>query len=122
LLLEREILEGSCLCGTIRFEVAGAPSEIIRCHCRMCQKAHGASFASFARFPREAFSLTAGKASLVTYRSSDAAQRTFCGRCGSTLQFLRDGDPTFGLAIAAIDSPIEPQPVQEYYGESRCGW
>ncbi|MEF8833870.1 MAG: GFA family protein [Halofilum sp. (in: g-proteobacteria)] len=120
--MEREILKGSCLCGAIRFEVDAAPSEIIRCHCRMCQKAHGASFASFARFRHEDFAVTDGAASLVTYRSSDIARRTFCGHCGSALQFLRDGAPTFGLAISALDSPLEPQPVQDYYVESRSEW
>ena len=120
--MEREILKGSCLCGAIRFELSAAPSEIIRCHCRMCQKAHGASFASFARFRHEEFSLLAGADSLQTYRSSDVAQRTFCGHCGSSLQFMRDGRDTFGLAISALDTPLEPRPIQDYYAESRSGW
>ncbi|WP_067563238.1 GFA family protein [Halofilum ochraceum] len=120
--MEREILKGSCLCGAIQFELSAAPSEIIRCHCRMCQKAHGASFASFARFRHEEFSLLAGADSLQTYRSSDVAQRTFCGHCGSSLQFMRDGRDTFGLAISALDTPLEPRPIQDYYAESRSGW
>lgn len=120
--MEHEILKGSCLCGAIRFELSAAPSEIIRCHCRMCQKAHGASFASFARFRHGDFSVLAGAESMLTYRSSDAARRTFCSRCGSALQFLRDGDATFGLAISALDSPLEPQPIRDYHEESRSGW
>lgn len=118
----RETLKGACLCGTVRFEVAAAPSEIIRCHCRMCQKAHGAPFATFARFRHEDFSVTAGAESIATYRSSDAAQRTFCRQCGSTLQFMRDGAGTFGLAISALDTPLEPQPVRGYHEASRSGW
>ncbi|MFW5970009.1 MAG: GFA family protein [Halofilum sp. (in: g-proteobacteria)] len=94
----------------------------MRCHCRMCQKAHGASFASFARFHHENLRVTAGAEFITTWRSSDAARRTFCRQCGSALQFLRDGDPTFGLAIAALDSPLEPQPIRDYHEESRSGW
>ncbi len=120
--MEREILEGSCLCGAIRFEVSAAPIEIVRCHCRMCQKAHGASFASFARVRHGEFSVIEGADSMTTYRSSDVARRTFCSRCGSALQFLRDGDDTFGLAISALDSPLEPQPIRNYHEESRSGW
>lgn len=120
--MEHETLKGSCLCGAIQFELSAAPSEIIRCHCHMCQKAHGASFASFARFRHGDFSVLAGAESMLTYRSSDAARRTFCGRCGSALQFLRDGDATFGLAISALDSPLEPQPIHDYHEDSRSGW
>lgn len=120
--MEREILKGSCLCGAVQFELSAAPSEIIRCHCRMCQKAHGASFASFARFRHDDFSVITGAECISTFRSSDAARRTFCSRCGSALQFLRDGRDTFGLAISALDSPLEPQPIREYHEASRSGW
>lgn len=120
--MEREILKGSCLCGAIRFELNAAPSEIIRCHCRMCQKAHGASFASFARFAHADLTLITGAEAIATYRSSGAARRTFCKHCGSALQFLRDGADTFGLAISALDSPLEPQPIRDYYEESRSAW
>jgi len=120
--LVRENLKGACLCSAVQFEVAATPSEIIRCHCRMCQKAHGAPFATFARFRHEDFSVTAGAESIATYRSSDVAQRTFCRECGSSLQFMRDGAGTFGLAISALDSPLEPQPLRDYHQGSRSEW
>jgi 3,4-dihydroxy 2-butanone 4-phosphate synthase len=61
----------------------------------MCQKAHGASFASFARIRHEDFSVIAGEEAVTTYRSSNAARRTFCSRCGSALQFIRDDAEAF---------------------------
>lgn len=88
----------------------------------MCQKAHGASFATFARFRHEDFSLTAGAESLADYRSSDIATRTFCRQCGSALQFMRDGANSFGLAVSALDSPLGPQSIRDYYEESRSRW
>lgn len=120
--METEVYPGSCLCGAIRFELHGAPTDLAHCHCRMCQKAHGATFATYALVPHAAFRFTAGEERLVTYRSSDLASRTFCAQCGSSLQYLPDGHDTFGLAVAAFDRPLEPQPVREFCTESRIDW
>jgi hypothetical protein len=35
---EGTALEGACLCGDIRYRVTAPPSEVVYCHCRMCQK------------------------------------------------------------------------------------
>lgn len=116
------IHEGSCLCGDVRFEFRGEPAELLHCHCRMCQKAHGAVFATFVRVPHSAFTFTAGHDRIATYRSSPEACRTFCSRCGSALQFIRDGRDTFGLAVSTIDGPIESLPIRVFHAESRIDW
>ncbi|MDX1608857.1 MAG: GFA family protein [Halofilum sp. (in: g-proteobacteria)] len=120
--MEAEIYPGSCLCGAIRFELQGAPSDLAHCHCRMCQKAHGAVFATFAIVPHTAFRFTAGADRVASYRSSGHASRSFCPQCGSALQYLPDGRETFGLAVSALDRPLEPQPVREFCTDSRTDW
>ncbi|MDZ7749904.1 MAG: GFA family protein [Halofilum sp. (in: g-proteobacteria)] len=120
--MEAEIYPGSCLCGAVRFELSGPPEELLHCHCRMCQKAHGAVFATFARVPHEAFRITQGEDHVASYRSSDVARRTFCRACGSTLQFIRDGSDTFGLAVSALDRELEPGPIREVYTGSKVDW
>jgi hypothetical protein len=37
-------LRGSCLCGGVRFEIAGPLMRSSHCHCRQCLKGHGAPF------------------------------------------------------------------------------
>jgi len=48
-----------CQCGAIRFALKAAPVKISICHCRMCQKAAGAPFASFADIEKDDFAWTA---------------------------------------------------------------
>lgn len=120
--MEAEIYKGSCLCGAVQLEVSGPPEELLHCHCRMCQKAHGAAFATFARVPGDALRIVAGEDAIVTYRSSAEARRTFCGTCGATLQFIRDGSRTFGLALSVLDTPLEPGPIREVHTESKVDW
>lgn len=120
--MEAEIYPGSCLCGAVQFELSGPPLELMHCHCRMCQKAHGAVFATFARVAHDAFTVTRGAEHIATYRSSEVAQRTFCRECGSTLQFIRDGSDTFGLAVSALDRALDPRPIRDIYTESKVDW
>jgi len=120
--MESDVHAGSCLCGAVRFEVAGPLTDLLHCHCRMCQKAHGAVFATFAKVPHESFTIVQGSERISEYRSSPEARRTFCSRCGATLQFIRDGSDTFGLAVSALDRPPEPQPIRECHVDSRIDW
>jgi hypothetical protein len=38
------ILEGGCLCGSVRYRIVGTSKSIGHCHCESCQKASGAPF------------------------------------------------------------------------------
>jgi hypothetical protein len=42
---------GSCLCGTVQYEVAGPFMMMALCHCSKCRKHHGAMFSTFASAP-----------------------------------------------------------------------
>ena len=46
------MLRGSCLCGTVRYEIRGPVGRVSHCHCAMCRKAHGAAFATYGRVER----------------------------------------------------------------------
>jgi hypothetical protein len=48
------------------------------------------------------FRLT-GEAQLRWYDSSDAAQRGFCGRCGSTLFWRANGRDSISIAAGTLD-------------------
>ena len=75
---------GGCQCGAIRYAMFAAPKAGL-CHCRMCQKAVGGPFLAWAMVPVEAFAWTRGQP--AEFRSSSAATRGFCARCGTPLLF-----------------------------------
>lgn len=82
------MIRGSCLCGGVRFEIDGPVGRASHCHCSMCRKAHGAAFGTYGRVERQDFRWTAGEKLVARFRSSPEVTRTFCSRCGSTLQWL----------------------------------
>ncbi|MFT5696287.1 MAG: hypothetical protein ACI9QQ_002267, partial [Myxococcota bacterium] len=42
------MIRGSCLCGSVRYEISGKLSPIQYCHAQRCRKASGAAFATEA--------------------------------------------------------------------------
>ena len=116
----KPVLTGGCQCGAVRFALSAAPMKVSICHCRMCQKASGAPFASFADIPRENFSWTRGKPS--AFRSSSIAERDYCADCGTPLSFHRIDGPKIEIMTGAFDLPDRVVPTQQFGTESRLGW
>ena len=58
-------IRGSCLCGTVRFEITGPFAGAGHCHCSICRKSHGAAFATWAFVDPGEFRWTSGESSLM---------------------------------------------------------
>jgi hypothetical protein len=70
----------------------------------MCQKAVGGPFKTWANVRVENFAWTRG--SPGKFRSSSAAERGFCPRCGTPLYFAYVKRPeTISVTIGSLDTP-----------------
>lgn len=94
---------GSCNCGGVRFEIAGAMPPASVCHCGQCRRQSGHVWAS-THVPDDQLTLIA-QDGLRWYRSSDRAQRGFCGTCGSFLFWKAEGEAATSIAMGALDAP-----------------
>jgi hypothetical protein len=95
---------GSCLCGAVKFEIAGPLRPVIACHCRQCRKQTG-TYMSATATKDEYFSL-AEQRGLKWYRSSPDARRGFCGECGSVLFWKGEGRDYIAIAAGSIDGDL----------------
>lgn len=80
-----ETRTGHCLCGAVTFTVTDASHDLGACHCGMCRRWTGSAFVGVS-VPDAAMELH-GAEHVRAYRSSDWAERAFCGTCGSTLWY-----------------------------------
>ena len=78
---------GSCLCGAVAFEVAGALPPPDACHCSMCRRVSGHFWAS-TDVLRERVTIT-GAENVAWYASSEKVRRGFCRRCGCSIRATR---------------------------------
>jgi hypothetical protein len=117
------MIRGSCLCGGIRFEIHGKLGRSSHCHCSMCRKAHGAAFGSYALVNLADFKLLSGAELIQRYNSSPGVQRTFCARCGSTLQFISDKRPDIvDVALGALDDDPGIRVPHHIFVASKAPW
>ena len=96
---------GSCLCGGVAYEVAGPLREIVGCHCGQCQKTSGHHVAA-TRAEAADFRLVRDE-TLTWYRSSEAAERGFCVRCGGNLFWRRVGSDKISIMAGTLDETAD---------------
>lgn len=82
---------GQCHCGDITFVLEEKPTWVGECHCRDCQRISGTTSMVMAAFSRRGYVIVTGEP--VRYQSSLLVERTFCGRCGSSLSYFHSDYP-----------------------------
>ena len=101
--MSEEVRTGSCLCGSVRFEVRGPMREVLICHCKQCRRQHGHA-AAYTNAPAEKFRFLEQRG-LAWHRSSEEAERGFCRECGSSLFWRRIGARSLSVTAGSLDEP-----------------
>lgn len=115
-------LEGGCLCGSVRYRVTGPPKWAAHCHCRSCQRATGAAFASWAGLRSDDLAMLKGSVSI--YHSSPGVDRGFCSTCGTSLTYA-NGDAWPGeihILLPTLDDPSAITPKIHAYTADQITW
>lgn len=112
---------GGCLCGAVRYEIAGPVPPGAHCHCSMCRRASGAPVLTWASVPLEAFTVTKGE--LAIYHSSARAERRFCRDCGAQIAFWSaDTADEIDVTVATFDDAGAHPPDHHVYAGDRLTW
>jgi len=113
---------GACLCGILRYEIAGPFTTMLHCHCSMCRKHHGAPFATFVAAAHSGFRWLTGEDAVARFQSSEQGARTYCRQCGSVAPTLM---PEAGLVIAAagcLEGDLKIKPQAHMFVASKAAW
>lgn len=114
-------LNGSCLCGAARYEVADEFAYALNCHCSNCRRATGAAFKPFAGIARDKFRVTQGDDALMMFGEAKAHD-AHCRVCGSLLySVVRDGAFVHVPMGTLIDTP-SIRPSAHIFVGSKAPW
>lgn len=97
------MLNGSCVCGEVSFEIDGKISDIYQCHCSVCRKATGSSGISVFLSSGTAFSWLSGENSIQLYKTASGYRSVFCNTCGSRLPDPNPDETTFWVPAGLMD-------------------
>jgi hypothetical protein len=116
---------GECLCGGIRFEVVNFEEQIGHCHCKMCQKFHGAAFSTFGETKLENIYWLRGYENLKAFHAPNGTIRQFCNTCGSSLLFPSSSNQESGtieVALSSLDNASDLIPDAHLYTNYKVPW
>lgn len=121
---ENYSVKGSCLCGSVRFEITAPPESVGYCHCTRCQKRTGTGSSVGARVHAENFRFLAGEELVKGWRHADGgAEKCFCTSCGGHLFSRSVGDPVvIGVRMAAFDGDVGVTPSYRQYVAYAASW
>ena len=116
-------MRGSCLCGAVRFEVAGPFDGVVHCHCASCKKLAGGGSTTSGRIATDAIRILEGREVLRTFQPADGRSKTFCTLCGSNL--FGAGWPDSEVAavrLASLDERVDQAPQAHIFVGSVAPW
>ena len=112
-----------CGCGAVRYVLASAPTDAAWCHCRTCQLNSGSPAMALATVPTADLTFERGREELRSFGSSDEAERSFCGRCGTPLYVADHREPeVVYISLATLDDPAATPPGFHIFYASRIAW
>lgn len=120
---------GGCICGAVRYECTAAADQIemLKCHCRDCQKVAGGGHTPVVYVPAATFKLTRGT---LRYFKTDSDmmgprthQRGFCPECGSRITGGEGpGSTGIGMTAGSLDDPSWFKPAVELWASDAQPW
>ncbi len=116
------MIQGSCLCGSIRFEVRGPVHEMGNCHCPECRKKYGSAFGTIAVVSKTDFSYKSGQELIGNYKVSERVTLYHCKRCGSPLPLCEEWDSLVGIPAGLLDDDPGCKPSSHIFVGTKAVW
>ena len=117
-------LTGSCLCGSIRYEISGTSKFFFHCHCSRCRKSTGTGHASNIIMNPDSVRWIAGEPFLSQFKVPDAERyrSVFCNKCGSPMPRIAPDNSIAVIPAGTLDNEPGIRPQARIMSGSRADW
>ena len=115
---------GSCLCGSVTYEISGHLGLFQYCHCSRCRKTTGSAFAANLFVAPAQFRWTKGKDKVHRYELEHAKHfaTSFCTQCGSSLPWLTKTGKAVVVPAGTLNEDLNIAPKVNTFYASRASW
>ena len=117
------MIEGSCLCGGIRFEVNTEHVYLVNnCFCSRCRKASGSGYGTFVQVRAEGFRWVQGEDLVGIDQSTRESRRAFCTVCGSRAPQSQDFTLMVTVPAGSLGPDFDSPPQMNMFTASAPAW
>jgi hypothetical protein len=114
---------GSCLCGSVTFEVQGDFQYFFLCHCGRCRKDTGSAHAANLFAAEATLRWTSGEEKVTCFKlPSTRHGRCFCLVCGSALPCVQMDGALLMVPAGSLDGDIDVEADAHIFMSSRATW
>ena len=118
-------VNGSCLCGAVRYKVVGEVVRFSHCHCSRCRKATGTGHATnLLLTPVTGITWSQGESNLSRFKVPEAERfyNCFCKTCGSPMPRTVPEIDAVLIPAGSLDSEPAVSPQHHIFWDSRVNW
>jgi hypothetical protein len=117
-------LKGSCLCGSVSFEVQPPFKRMVHCHCSRCRKGTGTGHATNIYVEPGQLKWLSGENLVTRYNLPTAKSfgKWFCNSCGSPLPRITRSGKTVVVPAGALDTTPPIKPTDNIFWGSKAPW
>lgn len=116
------LVKGSCLCGTVTFQLSGELPPIYQCHCSLCRKVSGSSSNSALVVESANFYWHSGKDRIKSFVTPSGFKSDFCSNCGSPLPNISTDGQTYWVPAGLLSEPVNTRVAAHVYVDSHANW
>ena len=119
-----QMINGSCLCGSVGYEMLNTHRVFQYCHCSRCQKFTGSAHASNIIVDPDKFRWTRGEDLVSRFELPEAKHyaTSFCKTCGSSLPWMTQSKKAVVIPAGTLDADPQIRPVHNIFYASRADW
>lgn len=114
--------QGGCLCGALRYEIAGRVSGVGQCHCSVCRKGTGCGSTAVVVAGAKSFRWLEGEGSEARFARPGGWSVSFCPTCGSPVPKLHENGKVVLIPVGGLDGDPGLAVAQHIFVGSKAGW
>lgn len=116
------LLQGSCLCGGIRFEISAPVPGIVQCHCSLCRKSSGAGGIAKINVAAEQVAWISGEELVKAFARPSGYGSAFCTVCGSPAPDANARRTRYDIPVGLLDGDPPLRVAEHIYVGSKAQW
>jgi hypothetical protein len=114
--------KGSCLCGTVVFEITDSTTDIGLCHCSKCRKVSGVASNATLMTSRDGLVWLAGEDRIAKFALPSGWGTWRCAVCGSPVPKLHPDGGAYWVPTGLLDSDPGVRVAGHIFVGSKAPW
>jgi hypothetical protein len=116
-------MNGSCLCGAVKYSVDEGFDAFYLCHCEQCQKVTGSAFASNILTSVDNIEWLSGEDKVVKYQDMTRDfSKAFCGICGAGVPYVNRKKTHLVIPAGSLNSAPSNSPEANLFKSESPYW